>query len=380
MQIRALLPETVRVVGLLALLTAMGCSTAHVHRSLGTGPDHREIFSAIPAAGKFPAPYNHIRVGRSQVNDTGAGGEQDATTVYEFPESAFDEALAAILLETGGFDSVEVAAAEGKLLGSGSTGVAGLVLTMEVNAPSLTFQNREEWGWGVGGWLIGIGVPTWWFHDEVYRLRFDGRAILTDPRTGATVGEVALGECYAEDSLNFFERNDSILPYLITAFVPPTVVASQPEALVESLLPVALASGIGPMIEAIENLEPGEVTSAGRDTSEPREPPAGRGIVIDLPDSSAVKFVFRSPRPGQVVTGDELDLEFQLVFPRDSRDLAQVEVNGEVVLPEEEGQPLPVKKQIPVEVSGVAFSAGEIVIAVTLVSKMDTIEAKIRRP
>ena len=68
------------------------------------------------------APFHRLPVVRSRVDDTGAGEKQDAQTIYELPAEAFDRSLGEILLATGGFDSVKIAAAKGEVLGDDSGG------------------------------------------------------------------------------------------------------------------------------------------------------------------------------------------------------------------------------------------------------------------
>ena len=46
-----------------------------------------------------------------------------------------------------------------------------------------------------------------------------------------------------------------------------------------------------------------------------------KGLQFALPETGAVKFSFETPKEGAEVEGDAVDLDFQLVFPRDSRDL-----------------------------------------------------------
>ena len=73
---------------------------------------------------------------------------------YTFPREDFDRALAAMLMNTGGFRNVSLAEEiQGRALGAQE----GLVLQVELDSQSITFVERNSNNiWGIIGWVTGI--------------------------------------------------------------------------------------------------------------------------------------------------------------------------------------------------------------------------------
>ena len=341
----------------LLLTVAVGCGT-HQHKAMGTALDHKEIFSQTVFAEPMPELYSRLQVAETVMGEHLAKPLETGEKGYAFSRKTFDRVLGEILRETRGFQTVAVAG------GGGSDGSPGLVLQVHLDAQGVTFKKwNSNMGWGIAGWVLGVlAIPVQWIHDEVYGLDFRGRVIISDGETGDVLQEIGLGDCSAEDALNFHERTSSFVPYLLTNVIPPTAVSPDPDSILEALLPAALGPAMANLREGFEAI----AAMAAVDR-----------YSVYVPDSSAVTIEILSPVDGEEVKGDSVDLKFELVFPEDCEDLEKVEVNGEVELRNDPRFPIPVKQRVPLEKFGVSPVDGEIRISVTLRKEIRPIVAVI---
>jgi hypothetical protein len=351
------------IIGLGTLvILAQGCGT-HQHRRMGMDLDHREAISEGMFSQAMPASLGHLAV------DSTVLGDSDASTVeckkeYRFSRESFDRVLVEILRETGGFQSV-------RLLGSGPGDAMDLrtrpdlLLRMELESQSLTFRERNSSNLlGIILWLLPPCIEAQWIHDEDYGLQFRGRGLILDPESQEVIQEIHLGQCSAVDSLNFHERTSSIGPYLLTFFVPPTAVGSDPDALMEALLPQALNGALGRLREGFR-----AVAS-----------PEARGIRIETTPSDLVSFEVTSPASGAEIETESVDIHLDLVFGQDSRNLSEVRINDEVLIRYRDRRHRPIQEKIPVTKEGVPFVDGVITISVYLDTQIEPVEARIYRP
>ena len=345
----------------LAATLSAGCGT-HAHRRIGMRLDHATLVKAGIPDGGMPPDLGRLAVAPTLLGKNAGLGAVDVRLpgkkAYDIPRESFDRVLAESLEATGGFRSVSVE-------GGGAPGGADLVLELDLEWYRLTFQERN--GNNIPGillWLFTSPVSHW-VHDEDYQLEFTGWARIYDAASGDMLAEIDLGECDARDSLNMHERQASVTPYLLTFFVPPTAVGSDEDALLQALLPAALGD-VWPTLLA-------EFASLSGD-----RPPSG--LRIDFDPEAPVTFEFTEPQDGDRYDGGALDLQLDLVFPGDSRDLARVAINDEVVIEYRNRRSRPIQKRISVEESGVEPVDGRVVISVTLDSEVEPIEAFITMP
>ena len=358
------------VASALVLVLVTGCGT-HPHMKMATALNHQDVYSRARFAAQLPAPFDEIHVSQTVLIEGGTGG--DGKTNYPFPPTAFDHVLGEMLRASNGFRTVTVAGEEGAALHSDAA-ASGLLLNVELDLATVSFMERNgNFGWGIVGWLLGVtAIPSWWIHDEVYKVTATGKVTISDRASERVIAELDLGECVAEDALNFPERTSTVVPYLLTNVIPPTVIAADPDAVVGCLMPVALGDAMVKIRDAIE-----EAASAPPQALPPAQAPAG--LSIDLPSTDAVTFEFVSPVDGDPV-GETVDIELKLIFPKDSSDLGLVKINDEVAIEYVETATRPLRKEIPVTLEGVSFIRGKIVISVTFFSKQDPIEVVLRAP
>ena len=110
--------------------------------------------------------------------------------------------------------------------------------------------------------------------------------------------------------------------------------------------------------------------------------PSGSGAIrITGASSDAVKFEFESPRDGDVISGETIDLKLDLAITGGGSDLVQVKVNGEVVFdPKTVPEWSPEIDRVHLEKGAVPFREGRITVSVQLVSQADPVVVEIVRP
>lgn len=347
------------------LIFSSGCGV-HSHRRMGTAVDHRDVISRASFSEPMPGRYAHLTIARTVIGETPAveEGTEELNEEYSFPVEAFDETLAEVLRQTGAFETVTVLGEDGD---SEEPPDLGLLLQVELETQSVAFIKRNSnMAVGLGIWLTGIGFPAQWVHDEVYRVEFQGTAAILDYSTDELLGTVPLEECMVEEALNFHERTSSVVPYLLTNLIPPTVIGSDPASVVETLLPVAISETLVQMRDAFEGIA----------ESFPPD-----GIRIWDPESGAVTFEFENPKKLAVVQGETVDLDLGLTLSRGTSDLIRVTVNGEVVIDaKSDSESIPEGNSLRVEKPGVEFQDGQITVSVLLHSEGDPVEVIYIRP
>ena len=355
------------VLALGILVLAAGCG-AHSHRVLGTDLDHHEIYSAAAFARPMADEYAKLTILPTVVKEQRFEPIDNGDQEYPFSPEIFDHELERFLEESGGFDVVKCVEGEDALDGAGVP-ADGLILQLEIDSQSLTYiDDDSSRGWTIAMWYFLLGIPAWWVHDQNFELTFAGRAVIRDRESGRVLKEVDLGTGFAKESLNFHERGETIGPYLWVLVIPPPTVQPSAESIMRALAPAAMVEPMQRLTAAFSELDEAPVAL----------PPEKRMVSIQTPQTAAVGFAFESPTEGADLDGNTIDVAFDLVFPRDSRDLAWVSINGTFVVRYDDGRPIPIQKQMRIEQDGVAFSDGAIRISVKLFSRTDPIRASIK--
>jgi hypothetical protein len=346
-------------IGILVLV-GFGCGT-HDHARIGTELDRQEIISGMAFDEPMRGRYAHLAIAPTVLSPEQYEPLEGVKKEYQFPREAFDQTLADILRACGGFETVTLMEEGGKTLAVEDLPERGLLLEVQLDYQSLCFREREDTAWGIFVWLVCLGFPAQWVHDQVFEIDMDARARITDLVTMELLDEVDLGECYAEQALNFHERTTTIWPYLLAGLIPPTTVSSDPEEVLRSLLPLAFGDALLDIRDALEKK---------------------RGVRIRAPSSDLVKFVVHNPEEGSLPEETAVDLSMDLVFPKDSSDLLRVTVNGDKILDAtDESKPIPAGRRVPIEMTGVAFQDGRIAVSVLLLSQPGRpVEAEILLP
>ncbi len=348
------------------LVLATGCG-AHSHLGLGTGVDHESIYSVAAFDEAMSEEYAQLTVLPTVVREQRVASIRDGDREYPFSPEIFDHELEEFLLRSGGFDVVKCVQSEDDL-DAEDVPRDGLLLQVEIDSQSLTYIDDESSsGWTIAMWYLMLGIPAWWVHDQTFELHFEGRAVIRDRASGRVVKEVDLGSGSSQESLNFHERGESLSPYLWVFVIPPPTVTPSADCLMHALAAQAMMEPMQRLTAGFQDLE----------TSPVELPPEERVIAINLPQTAAVSFEFREPHVGAAVESDTLDITFDLVFPRDSRDLAWVSINGTFIVRYDDGRPIPIQKRMPIEEAGVAFDDDRIRISVKLFSRTEPIRAEI---
>lgn len=361
-----------RIILAASLALLGGACAAHPHRALGTRVGHDDARARFDST--LTGRCASLAVAPTLFASSRGRHLEEGEREYIIERELFDGMLLEMLRASGGFRSVEPAILE-ESSGGEVVSREGVLLQLELDSQSLRYvSGSANQGLVIAMWYLLLGLPAQWIHDETYALRFTGRGRITDGETGRVLQEVDLGECSAESSFNFLERTSSVGTWLLTLLLPPPAITPDEEALLKGLGPSALADAFGRLKPAFEEIDRGILAPPPEVQAELS--PEGRVRILH-PDAPEVAFAFRSPSEGDPLEGETVDLDLDLVFPEDASDLAQVTVNGEVVLRYEEGRPVPLEKRLPLRRRNVPLDNGKVTISVRLHSATTPVEAEI---
>ncbi|MCZ6601925.1 MAG: hypothetical protein O6952_02840, partial [Planctomycetota bacterium] len=136
------------------LMVAVAGCAAHDHMAFGTQLDHKEALTKTAFDEPLPGPLSNLLLAETALGESRTEPLKEGAKDYPFPRGAFDQVVAAMLRDSGGFETVGLA----KDLQSGdSESREGLILQIELEEQGVLFQSRTSGsGWALAGWILGI--------------------------------------------------------------------------------------------------------------------------------------------------------------------------------------------------------------------------------
>ncbi|MCR4315446.1 MAG: hypothetical protein NUW37_03745 [Planctomycetes bacterium] len=245
---------------------------------------------------ELSSEYKELWNVRVAVGDVTISEKSDSTEDRTIPVNAesFREHYANALDRLDVFESVVTVGdtretSKSKFLSLAKDEAADFLISLSVDRASLRFGGYENSVYAsVPLWVLG-GVLSWGVDDERFSIYGRLKADIVEVKTGKHIAEKrSVGVLSGEDSLSFFDRNSSILRYVISIVVPPMLQGADEDRVLGALFMPAM---IDPTREIVRLMmdrgEHDDESAASEDVeSEAEETPASSETPSDEADEA----------------------------------------------------------------------------------------------